>query len=132
MSAKYPFIPKTNVKMRFGDYWPVQRDDGDFGFCVFLEPWAHLRKGIVIALLDLVSDSPIVDEHGPILRLVEAGNTNVETFPATSTSVVGNIASRIDRARVDELLAQLAVESHVWGIKVPPMRANLLTARRQA
>jgi hypothetical protein len=131
MPAEYPFIPKSNAKMRFGDYWPLRREDGDFGFCVFLEPWAHLRKGIVIGVLDIVSERPLLDPDGPVIALVEAANTRVETFNATSSSVVGNVADRVDRDAVDAFRGELKAVSRVWGLNVPLTRVNLVANRRR-
>src|SRR5579859_1461431 len=68
----YPFVPKTSLMMRRGDYWPLLCKDGSYGFCVFLSVWGHLHSGFVVGVLGMVSAEPKIPESGPVIPILEA------------------------------------------------------------
>lgn len=120
----YPFVPKSSLKMRRGDYWPLRCDDGNYGFCVFLSGWGHMRAGLVVGVLEIVSVEPSISDDGPAIPILEAGHTHVKTFAATGASVVGNIEKRLSTAEVESYLASLEKVSVVWGYMVPLEKVN--------
>lgn len=120
----YPFDPKSSLTMRRGDYWPLHCEDGGYGFCVFLSGWGHLRSGLVVGVLGIVSPEPSIPDNGPVIPILEAAHTHVKTFAATGASIVGNIESRLSTAEIESYLASLEKVSIVWGYMVPLEKVN--------
>ena len=120
----YPFTPKSALKLRFGDYWPVRRSDNFFGFFAFIGRWAHLRSGFTAALLNHAQASPYLDPNGPPIHLGESGHLHIKTFPETVTEVTGNISLRLDVAEVERALDEQQRKSVVWGYRVPVALVN--------
>jgi hypothetical protein len=122
----YPFTPKSALKLQFGDYWPVRRSDGLFGFFAFIGRWAHFRSGFTAALLDPVQASPYLGPNGPPIRLRETGRLHIKTFAETATQITGNIRLRLDLAEAERALKELERASIVWGYRVPVAKVNKL------
>ena len=120
----YPFTPKSTAKLQFGDYWPICRDDGRFGFVVFLEQWAQMRSGLVAGLLDHVHTSPELDPGGVVLHLQDVGHLHIKTFPETRSEIHGNVASRLIRTEVLRALEAQRKKSIVWGYRIPIQKVN--------
>ena len=120
----YPFVPKTSLMMRRGDYWPLLCKDGSYGFCVFLSVWGHLHSGFVVGVLGMVSAEPKIPESGPVIPILEAAHTHVKTFAATGASIVGNIKARLSIAEIESYLVSLEKVSVVWGYIVPLDKVN--------
>jgi hypothetical protein len=123
----YPFVPKSSLKMRRGDYWPLRRVDGNYGFCVFLGRWAHMRSGLILGILDIFSNEPSVPDNGPEIPIFEAGHTHVKTFAATGASIVGNIETRLSVTEIELYLESLEKTSVVWGYMIPLEKVNEAT-----
>jgi hypothetical protein len=132
MPAKIPFIPKSVLKMRFGDYWPVRRQDGDYGFFVFLGRWGESRVAFTAGLVDHVSVDPQLSPTGAALSVIEAGHLHVKSLSAASTPIVGNIADRLAEDDVRAWLHRLEEKSIGWGYGAPAIRVNRATARQSA
>ena len=94
MHAESQLFPKSTAKLRVGDYWAVQRSDGDFGFIVFLSHWHTFRSVFNAGLLDIVLPEPHLSDTGPILNVARVGRLHVKTFRETSTNVLGNVQTR--------------------------------------
>ncbi len=124
MRNDYPFVPKSSLKMRRGDYWPLRCEDGSYGFCVFMSVWGHMRSGLVVGVLGMISAEQTIPESGPIIPILEAGHTHVKTFAATGASVVGNIEARLSIAEIESYLVALEKVSVVWGYMVPLEKVN--------
>jgi hypothetical protein len=118
----YPFTPKSALKLQFGDYWPIRRDDGQFGFFVFLEQWAHMRSGVVAAVLAHVQTSSQLEPTGNPLPLHQVGHLHVKTFAETSSEIHGNVASRLVQDEVLAALKEQRNENRLSGATESPSR----------
>jgi hypothetical protein len=124
--ALYPFTPKSALKLQVGDYWPVRRSDGLFGFFAFIGPQGHLRSCFTAAFLDHIQANPYLDPTGPPMHFRETGHLHVKTFPETATEITGNIYLRLDINEVERALEEQQLKSVSWGYRVPVAKVNKL------
>jgi hypothetical protein len=74
--------------------------------------------------LGIVSAEPIIPESGPVIPILEATHTHVNTFAATGASIVGNIETRLSTSEIESYLVSLEKVSVVWGYMVPLDKVN--------
>jgi len=60
---KYPYLPKSNQKLKLGEYWSIVLENGKHAFFVFLDiPQDSDRRSVLIGLVDYVSSSPVLPD----------------------------------------------------------------------
>ena len=112
---KYPFEPKSTVKLQLGDYWCVQRRDGQFGYFSFLYPFSGRTSFIVALLKDAGSTELIMAQR---VEIHAVGMTVIRTFAATGSRIVGNIAEKLDLAECEAWRDEFETRSTVWGYQM--------------
>lgn len=111
----YPFQPKSTAKLRLGDYWPVLRSDGQFGYFAFLYTFSG-RTGLIAALLKQVGAAETLEAERVTIH--SEGITHVRTFGATRSAIQGNIAQKLDLAECEMWRKEFESRSKVWGYQL--------------
>ncbi len=58
---KYPYLPKSNLKIELGEYWSLTLDNGKYAFFVFLDiPTDGDQRSVLIGLVDYTSFEPLL------------------------------------------------------------------------
>lgn len=119
---KYPFQPKTNLKLQRGDYWAVQREDGRFGYYAYLYPFSN-RNSMIVALLRITGSEPIISKTNRI-EMHKVVMTSVKTFKETNSSILGNIEDRLDIEECEAWKDEFKSNTTVWGYRLMKSKVN--------
>jgi Immunity protein 26 len=96
MVNKYPFSPKSNIKLEIGEFWAIKLSNGKYGCGVILDlPSKEDKntKGFFIGLLNWVSPekpSPL-DLETTEIRLLEQGEAHIKTITKRDEQIIGKI-----------------------------------------
>jgi hypothetical protein len=90
----YPFIPKSNKKIKVGDYWLMKLSDDSFSVGVVIDIPPNdlkLTREIIIGLLDWN------ENHEPKMidiknsEFITQGHAHIKTIIYTGNEIVGNL-----------------------------------------
>ncbi len=114
MDISYPFIPKSNAKLKPGHFWPVKLSNGKYACGVVLavpQGGTYSTRHFYVGLLDWVGDSkPTVDSlDSSRLKLLREGNVHIKTISIHNEAIEGCI----DLVKND-LEIELVVECQVY------------------
>ncbi len=125
--------PKTNTRLRFGDFCFVPREDTRFAIFVYLQPVPKSRMAFYGAFAQCVLDSADISGLPTNVSLGTPAMNRVECYRENGLSLVGNIADRI--AELDKAAAETVISSSgvgavsiVWGYLTLPRHANEVLA----
>jgi hypothetical protein len=60
---KYPFVPKSNLEIKEGEYWNIPLSNGENAFVMFIDlPSSEDRKHVYIGLLNCTSKELVLPE----------------------------------------------------------------------
>ncbi|CAB5081505.1 hypothetical protein D3OALGB2SA_649 [Olavius algarvensis associated proteobacterium Delta 3] len=60
---KYPFLPKSNLKIKKGEYWNIPLRDGEHAFFMFIDlPNREDQRTVFIGMLNHKSKNPVLDK----------------------------------------------------------------------
>lgn len=100
MSA-YPFIPRSNARLKPGQFWAIPLSDGRFACGRVLRVDRELRQGrrtmFVAGLLDWVGSEPPTFDSIAGAPLLEAGRARVELISFRDGAILGERALHLDR-----------------------------------
>src|SRR5215469_4803043 len=98
--------PKSNSGARSGDFCFVPRTDGRAALFVYLYPQGKSRSYFFGALAAEVLAEPSVALIPLHIRLAGQALLHIKCFKENDTPIAGNIADRIDAARLSAMRAQ--------------------------
>jgi hypothetical protein len=122
MSA--PFIPKTSVKLRRGDFAMLKREDGRYVPLVFLSPVPGKRVVFYGALLTVLCDAAYIPEGKGKLCIAEVAMIDIDVFSELNAPILGNLGAHLSEPEVEERLNEMRTRSLVWGRRTPLKYAN--------
>jgi hypothetical protein len=118
-TREYPFVPKSNQRLRPGQYWAIPLQDGRFA-CgrVMAVPafGAQDRVGFVAGLLDWIGSQPPTGEAIAGKPVLAQAKTRFEAIAKTGGSVLGVRALDLDGlVAIDPHDMSVGAVHHVWG-----------------
>jgi hypothetical protein len=123
---QYPFVPKSNSKLKAGQFWSVPLADGRFGCGRVMLPTTRIgpRVGFVAGLMDWVGDAPPTAAAVAGTSVLDQGHAHIKTILHTGGAILGcrDLAE-------DSLLPDPDPES-TWGFMYIQARAEYLLAQR--
>ena len=109
------FIPKSNVKLKRGDYAYLQRADGRYAVLVNLAPAQTTRSAIWGALLANVCEGPSLPAGTSPLPVAMMALMHIEVFAKNAAPIVGNLDARLDQGDVERRLEVTVQRNRVCG-----------------
>jgi hypothetical protein len=98
--AQYPFVPKSNARLRPGDFWAVPLRDGSFACGRVIELPPHGRPGgrvsFLGALLDWHDARPPTSAAIAGVKCVRQGAMHILAISTMGGVVLGNRALELD------------------------------------
>ena len=88
---KYPFIPKSNIKLEKGEYWSLPLRDRVYSYFVVLDlPDSKNRTAVFLGLLEYTSDKPVLDSKKH--KIIWQASLHVKTIKECGGMIQGKIA----------------------------------------
>ena len=124
-------IPKSTVKMRFGDFCFVPRDDGRFALFIYICPQEKSRSYFHGALATSLVEVAQLDAVPSEIEIGEHALVHVQCFRENSTPISGNLGGRLSQevfSRVSKAVHSVEIGSkhRVWGHKTIVRYANTI------
>ncbi len=122
-------IPKSNIKLKTGDYSLIKRIDGKYVPFVFLYPVKDKTKYFYGCILECLLENNDVEEIIPMQVIKEFALIPITFFSAHYIEIKGNIENKISGESIQKVKNEInsnyvGKESLVWGINMPIKKAN--------
>ena len=126
-------FPKSNVKVKPGDFCFVRREDGRVALFIYLCARLRSRSYFYGALADAVLEAPEVDLIPDQVSVGEHALLHIKCFRENGTPIVGNMLKHLESrllADVERQVSDMNVGAthRVWGYRTIVKRANELVA----
>lgn len=92
---QYPFTPKSNKKLKSGDYWFIHLSDKSFAIGVVIDippPDLKLTREIIVGLLKWNKKQIPELKDFMNAQILEQGHVNIKTISYTGKEIIGNIS----------------------------------------
>ena len=124
--------PKSNVRLRFGDFSFVPRDDSLFAIFIYLQPVPRHRSTFYAAFAKSLVSSPCIDLLPVVFALGRPALTGIQCYKANDLHIAGNVEERIsdsEREAAEKVINDTSVGCvhTVWGYRAIPRLANEIT-----
>ena len=106
-TAIYPFTPKTNLKIKVGQFWPIKLKNGTYACGLVLDiPPRESKdtKNVFIGLLNWTGkDKPskLVLENSDVC-VIEQGKAHIKTISSCGESIEGEIEIEKTKIQISE------------------------------
>ncbi|MFN7492122.1 MAG: hypothetical protein ACK5RG_04325 [Cyclobacteriaceae bacterium] len=96
MAETYPFVPKTNLKIKVGQFWPIKLKNGNYACGIVLDiPLRESRdlKSIFIGLLNWTGKDKPSNQllENSELCVIDQGKAHIKTISSCGESIEGEI-----------------------------------------
>jgi len=97
MDIKYPFIPKSNSKLKPGHFWPIRLSDGNFACGLVLDVPCDKKKSnsrmFYAALLSWTSALKPTSQslESSVMKILDQGHAHIKTITIQGEAIEGLI-----------------------------------------
>ena len=117
MDIVFPFIPKSNSKLKPGHFWPIQLSNGKYACGIVLDvpldKNGYNTRNIYAGLLSWTNSSKptVQDLESSSLKIIDQGHAHIKTITIQSESIVGLIDLRKNNLEIN-----MVVDSQTYSI----------------
>jgi hypothetical protein len=99
---KYPFLPKSNLKLELGEYWNLPLSNGCNAFFVILDiPAKKDRMRIFIGMLDEMAREEKLDPNKEYTKILWQSSVHIKTIRECRGLIQGKIKPIVPEERLD-------------------------------
>jgi len=125
--------PKSNLKLKFGDYSFVKRDDGQMALFIFICPKEGSRNYFYGAFANELISHPNANLLPTNLSPGDHALIHSKCYRECNLSIDGNLAAKLDSSvlpNIEEKIQNMNIGSkhRVWGYKVLLKHANKIAS----
>ncbi len=123
MDTTYPFVPKTNSKLRPGHFWPIQLSDGKFGCGIVLsvpaEKGPNKTKIFYAGLLNWTGDSKPTSASLSLthLKILDSGVAGIMTILTQGEAIEGHIDLLPNNLEIDVTVSSQHYSTNSMALK---------------
>ena len=121
--------PKSNIKLKLGDFCWIGREDGGHVPFVFIQKVARSSKYFHGAILNTRADEKDIELLKSGLKVLSHAQLHIECFKKNNTPIVGNLLDKLSKTSLDETEHEInfSTKSYVWGYQTIFKYANQVT-----
>jgi hypothetical protein len=91
---KYPFLPKSNLKIQKGEYWNIPLSNGEHAFVMFIDlPDSGDQRTVFIGMLDQKTTIPVLEEDE--YKIIWQTMAHIKTIKECGGIVQGRLKPRL-------------------------------------
>ena len=132
----YPFIPKSNAKLRAGQFWAIPLSDGRFACGRVMRAPAYGqsdRVGVQVGLMNWVGSQPPTANDLRGVSVIDEAISRFEAISGAGGAILGFRDLALDCIKARHYLSlEVGSSTHGWGWKVIAAKAEERFVSRSA
>lgn len=118
--------PKSNVKLKLGDFCWVQRDGGGYVPFVFIQKVTCSRSYFHGAILNTCVDEKNAGLLKSGLKILSHAQLHIQCYEKNETPIIGNLRDKLSESSLEETKEEIncSCKSYVWGYRAIFRRAS--------